>query len=375
MPVHGITPQLQRIGGVHGGYKKAGTKKDGTPTTFPAKLENWRLTGSQYLCEQIADKYGADPKFGGAAIPWPEGEGGDEWQIFTTSSTLSVVVTDFSQWMTAWNKAGVCTHRCDGEYTIIPETEAGKFCGCYASEEARKAHGGVKLTTKLYVLMLGIEGLGTFKLSSTGEIAASELVKTGEWLASEFKQGNIIPVGLRLRKVEGPKNYVIPCLDIPRTPDEMLSAAKAALEMPALPPGYVSPAEEIERNQAAIGRRLTVPHETTAEGDPFAEGFEPPPGPSSVQVIEATVVDEVTLPSATDGAAHLLPINDSQINNIKGGFARLAKLYSPELSDKQYRNTMEQRYGVRSCKGLTKDQAKDFIKYINQRIQQRSAHD
>ena len=208
----------------------------------PAKLETFRLTsGSEKSLRAVAAKYV------GQVHKWEEGPTSNQWDLFTTSSTLDVLIPpeamSFSQFYELWSGGG-CQRRCDGEFQVPSEEP----CVCDPENRECKPH------TRLSVMLADLPGAGLWRLDTQGWNAATELGGAFE-LADLIAKGSgraIVPGVLRLdqREVKRPdprdsaktvtRKFAVPVIDF----DVNMSAiARGNL----VPVGGVTPVPELEQ--------------------------------------------------------------------------------------------------------------------------------
>jgi hypothetical protein len=194
-------------------------------------LENWRITSpSAELIAAVAALYGGEPK------PWdnPAG-GGQEWEVFTATDRLPVIVPPgdyaFSQWYELWS-AGGCQRRCDG----VTEQLTTQPCMCPADVNERAAGAAqgraCKMTTRLSVILPDVPDVGTWMLESHGYYAAVELAGTDEILRMAGA-GRMIPAQLRIDQRTAKRNnetrrYAVPVLELTTVTSGQLTTGAAS---------------------------------------------------------------------------------------------------------------------------------------------------
>ena len=175
----------------------------------PSKLEQFRLTSSNEAAINAVAK-----RYGGAVRPWADAPVGNQWELFTESSVLDVLVPpeamSFSQFYELWSGGG-CKRRCNGAYQVPSEDD----CVCDPDNRECKPH------TRLSVMLADLPGSGLWRLDTQGWNAANELGGAFELaqLISNATGRAIVPGKLRLdqREVKRPdeatRKFAVPVLD------------------------------------------------------------------------------------------------------------------------------------------------------------------
>lgn len=229
MPIDAIETQraLRRLGKIRMGAKK--TSSGGKE--YPAKLEHWRITSpSRPLLEAAAAIYG------GQVTDWPGSpDEGNQYQLFTTSDTLQVLVpvydAAFAQSMEMWS-AGGCVRRCTGSL----EELTGGPCLCPPDVEERQALAAkgqaCKMTTRFFVMLPDIPDIGTWMLETHGWYGAVELAGAMEIIRMAAGRNRVIPAQLRMEQRTAKRNgetrrYVVPVLELLQVTSGMLMTGEA----------------------------------------------------------------------------------------------------------------------------------------------------
>ena len=133
----------------------------------PQTLSEWRVTTDD---PEVADKIAA--LYGGKAQTWDNER--QPHEVFTTATTIPVIVEKIFSSMTLWGRAGAI-RKCDGNTLTYPEDQAGKACECasYGSLADRKAAAerGTGCSPDITV---------RFKLADAPDLGTFEF-KTGSW--------------------------------------------------------------------------------------------------------------------------------------------------------------------------------------------------
>jgi hypothetical protein len=149
-----VQRRLVEIGRIRLGEK--GTKGE------PKKLSKFRLTSaSRNVLEAAARVYG------GTVRSWQGAPDEGMWELFTETDTLDIMVPPvlnaYSQYYEEWS-GGTCNLRCDGRWDSINEVEC-----------AHGDHEGMKVTTRVSVILPKLPGLGVWRLETHGWNAAATL--------------------------------------------------------------------------------------------------------------------------------------------------------------------------------------------------------
>ena len=213
--------------------------------TRPKKLHNFRLTSRDQLVIDAAAE-----RWGGEARPWDGAPDGAQWEVFTETSSLPVVVPpgdmSFSQAYEQWT-AGGCKVRCDGRWDHI----ADKACHCNPEARACDIH------TRLSVMLPDLPGVGVWRLDTQGYYAAVELGGIVDLVAAHSERGVMLPARLRLeqrsvKRIDNGKvvtrNFAVPVLDVDVHPLQLANGPGTPVEIgasaPALPVGNLTPVPE-----------------------------------------------------------------------------------------------------------------------------------
>lgn len=181
--------------------------------TRPAKLDTFRLTSADSSAiEAAAQLYGGTPQ------QWKDAPIGEQWEVFTTTNAIPVVIppatTAFTQFYETWSGGG-CTRRCDGERELLTDSP----CLCATEDE-----GTCKPTTRLSVMLQDLPGLGVWRIETHGYYAATELAGTVEVCIAAATRGQLLPAILRLeqrqvkRAGEQVRKFAVPVIDVQVTP-------------------------------------------------------------------------------------------------------------------------------------------------------------
>lgn len=156
----------------------------------PLSLDEWRVTtGDPEVAETLADLLGAKT----GPQEWAT-EGEDKIEVYTTSTSLDVILDGSSAVQTAmalWGRNGLI-HKCDGETVSSGQGEGGPcpMAGKTVAErkEAAKAGYGCAPSIQVYFRLAADADLGKFRFSS------------GSWTFA----GEVSDAEAALAKVDGP---------------------------------------------------------------------------------------------------------------------------------------------------------------------------
>lgn len=240
--------------------------------TRPERLDHFRFTSpSRRALDAVAALHGGD------VTPWKGAPVGEQWELFTPATEIPVIVPPdvmgFSQSYEVWS-AGGCKRRCDG----VTESISDGPCLCDAEARECKPH------TRISVMLVGIQGVGLWRLDTQGWYAAAELQGAhgiAQLLAASLGR-SILPARLRVEartvkridpktETASTRNFVVPVLDfdvdvaavalagVPTVNAPALAAA-AITPIPALlPPSLAEQLEAVDEQTPAPRRRNSPP--------------------------------------------------------------------------------------------------------------------
>lgn len=231
MPIIDLQRRLHEAGRIRIGEQVAATKRDGSPTTRPGKLETFRFTSSnEEAIKAIAGILGGIPAL------WDDAPTGKQWEVVTDSSTVRVLVPPegmaFSQFYELWSGGG-CSRRCDGVH-LVPSDDP---CVCDPDNRECKPH------TRVSVMLADFPTSGLWRLDTQGYYAAVEM-SGGFELASLIAQASnkaMLGATLRLdqREVKRPgqqtRKFAVPVIDFD------LDVRAFVGDTPSLPPSGITP--------------------------------------------------------------------------------------------------------------------------------------
>lgn len=275
MPILDLQLRLRQLGTLRMGEL---VTKNGK--TFPSTRDTWRVTTSdEKIAAAIAER------FGGTVSEW-DSKSAERLVVDTDTKALPVAVVPghaISQWYELWAGGG-CKRRCDG----VDEAVSGGACLCDPeSDQGREC----KPTTRLSLVVRGIEALGLFRLNTGGWYAAQELGGAVQFLEQVTARGESMDGWLRIeeRRVvrDGQtKVFKVPVLDVAFGMERLLPSAD---QTPALPPGYTPVAELPAGPSLADGLAATegqVAHRTTRSAAPIPNGDDIQFGESPVPIAD-----------------------------------------------------------------------------------------
>lgn len=273
MPLLDVQRRLHEIGRIRIGHSVPMSNG----RSRPERLEKFRFTSSsQRALEAVAQLHGGDVK------RWDGAPVGEQWELFTEASEIPVIVPPdemaLSQFYELWTGGG-CKRRCDGEAEQITDGP----CLCDAEARECKPH------TRLSLMLIGVAGVGLWRLDTQGFYAAAELQGARDMAAllAQATNRSILPGRLRVvaRQVKRPdpehpdkvitRNFVVPTLDFDV---DVAAVALAGLAAPGATLALPAPASEVGVPSSAAA--LTpIPSATPslAEQLDAVDHQEPPP--------------------------------------------------------------------------------------------------
>lgn len=302
----GIQQRLVEIGRIRMGDKG--------PKGEPRKLGHWRLTSaSRPLLEAAARIYG------GTVRAWQGAPDDGMWELLTTSDTLDAMVPPtlnaYSQFFEEWS-GGTCNLRCDGRFEQITE----KACD-------HGDHEGMRVTTRVSVILPKLPGLGVFRLETHGWNAAATLPSSLDLIGAV---GRWVPAVIRLENrsssTRDPKTnrvlkrrFVVPVIDLVAASfADLLATGQASDEYAepalgagpgslALPPGPSRPNPNRRVPRPELAPEPPLEDETAPLGTPVdtpfpVEASEPPTTATPVPDL-ATSIRESAVSSPLEGPA------------------------------------------------------------------------
>ncbi len=205
----------------------------------PEKLDAFRFTSSDKAAiDRIAQLYGGESK------AWADAPVGEQFEVYTDAKAIPVLVPptgfSFSQYFELWSGGG-CQRRCDGEQEFI----GGGDCACDPENRECKPH------SRLSVILLDLESMGTWRLDTQGWHAATELAGAMDIVKMAGERGRMIPGRLLLEQRESrkpgevAKRFAVPALDLAISVNALTGGTGLTpVPAPELPPP--SMAEQME---------------------------------------------------------------------------------------------------------------------------------
>lgn len=278
MPILTLQKSMRRLGRIRMGSQVATTGGK----TRPNKLETWRLTSpSAELLEAAAAMYG------GQVAEWAGSPNGKQFELFTESDSLEVVIPPgdmaFSQWFELWSGGG-CLRRCDGQTEIT----SGEPCMCPADPEARLAAAqkgqACKPTTRLFVIQPRLPDVGLWHFESHGFYAATEIPGTINVIRAASANGMLVPARLRIEqrtvKRDGKTNsFAVPVIELPTLTTHTLMTGEVVGGQ--LPSGDRAELAPVRDEPAAAPAAAVVPAGAPSQVDTPSETGRPLPSAGS----------------------------------------------------------------------------------------------
>jgi hypothetical protein len=172
--------------------------------THPRKLENFRLTSNNKPLLHLAANL-----YGGEVQDWPEAPTTGQWELYTTTNSLDVLIPTFSAITISYEvwSGGGCQRRCNGEritHCPLDEDQIGRDCVCPADEQERGklAQDGKACARilRLNVILPDLPGTGVWRLDTKGFYATAELLGTLDMLKEAGAEHMMIEALLRLEQ-------------------------------------------------------------------------------------------------------------------------------------------------------------------------------
>lgn len=339
----GVQRRMVELGRIRTG-DRGGTNR------APRKLSKFRLTSaSRPLLEAAARVYG------GTVRAWQDGPDDGLWELLTETDVLDImvppVITAYSQSYEVWD-AGGCSVRCDGRWESI----AGEPCS-HGIE-----HDGMKVTTRVSVILPKLPGLGTWRLETHGWNAAATLPASLDLLIQAGQRSTWLPATLRLEprtqktRVNGKpqtRKFSVPVIDIAGlTFEEMVALGSGTDDYVALPdglpaqPGPSRPNPSLRVDRPELPEPPALPPQAAAFSGPVARPF-PDEQPA---VTEASAEPPVVAEAATAGPDELAPPAPL------GRLAFLEAIRVAGISQEDAVKRSEEMYPGVQPKGLTDEQ-------------------
>lgn len=206
--VRTIAPRLPEIGRLRLGDEKVSERKPGMP------LDRFRVTSqSRDVVDAVVEVYGGEIR------PWKAPEG-DAWQAILAAESLEVIIPPGANYTSSYEQwaAGGCTVRCDGETaTVVEKSPIGpvqveRACACDPAERA------CKITSRLNVILTGVQQVGVFRMETHSYYAAVEMPGVVDLAAALNAYSGFTPASLsiedRVRKspLTGTRKFKVPVL-------------------------------------------------------------------------------------------------------------------------------------------------------------------
>lgn len=206
-PILDLQRRFAEVGRIRAGAKGAKGQ--------PQKLDAWRLTSANRPALEAAAEL-----YGGEVRPWQGAPTPGQFELFTETRTLDIMVPPsqepYSAWYEQWSGGG-CEKRCDGVRDHLNDQP----CTCNPENRACKP------TLRVSLALHRIPGLGVWRYESHGFYAATELPATLDLLAAAAGRGQYLTGFLRLEerasktKANGTRRFLVPVLDLEQTIGEL----------------------------------------------------------------------------------------------------------------------------------------------------------
>ena len=281
MPILSLQTKIRELGRIRLGDRSGNRGA-------PKRLDTFRFTSAyRPFLDQIAARYG------GAVREW-ESPRGPEWEIVSGASEIDIIIPPESylvQWMEMWSSGG-CQRRCDTQ----TETIEMRTCLCPSDPAERQALAkqgkACEPISRLWVMLPGIEGMGTWRLETGSWYAAEELQGVTSLLAEATAQNTEIPATLRIEARSSKRNgatlrYSVPVVDA-RIDIEQLVRGQSMSETSSM----VAPPQ----NGRRATQRVPLAEARALPAEPESMSTEPGHGPPPP--VPDSTADESARPSA-----------------------------------------------------------------------------
>jgi len=290
MPIIDLQRRFAEVGRIRAGAKN----QKGHAT----KLDAWRLTSANRAALEAAATL-----YGGEVREWDGSPTGRQYELFTKSDTLDVLVppgVQVSLWYEVWSGGG-CERRCDGQRDYLNDAP----CSCNA--DARECKPTMRVSLCLHLL----PGVGVWRYESHGYYAATELPQTVEFLAEAAGRGQYLTGKLRLEermsktKKNGTRKFHVPVLDLDYSVGQMAGLAPmpdaTALVEPTKEEQHALPNPlATEQEKRALWEHATANGMTVEDLDLLLSGMREEP--SKVADIRSDEIDDAIIIMTQTGA-------------------------------------------------------------------------
>lgn len=356
MTILDLQRRIAEVGRIRIGQQVAGNNG----RKRPEKLTTFRLTSSDRTrIDQAAQLYG------GAVAQW-DAPAGKQWEVVTDTDSLAVIVPPsdmcFSQHYELWSGGG-CQRRCDGYNESISQGP------CVCDPEKREC----SIHTRLSVMLADLNGLGVWRIDTSGYYAAVELQGAVAAIQMAASRGQMLPARLRLeqrmvkRLGEGTRRFAVPVLDVEISPGQLLGGATPQPILVEQGTGRVL--EAVERPALTPVPDTVVEHPVASIADQAAPIDDKPKRKSSTPAVPKTGIQPRTVAqAAADAVEEPVAIQPEQEPVELITPAQLKKLaimlreagFDTRETAHGYVSTVIERT-IGSSKELTKDEASKVI--------------
>ena len=211
-------------------------------------INTFRFTSAtRHLIDQLAGLYQ------GKVEPMDDPKSSHKWQVTTQAKAIDIYLphNSFSTWYELWEGSGR-QRQCDGETVEVPvKTGDGwepqpKPCICHAQGSLT-----CRPVTRLNVIIPGIDFAGVWRLETKGWNAQAELPGMIEIIKNMTEAGQLVKAGLTVQErtqmtPAGKRNFVVPMLTLPYTPEEILSGMAGVTAIASAPAPFALTAQPVE---------------------------------------------------------------------------------------------------------------------------------
>ena len=361
MTILDLQRRIAEVGRIRIGQQVAGNNG----RKRPEKLTTFRLTSSDRTrIDQAAQLYG------GTVQQW-DAPAGKQWEVVTDSDCLNVIVPPsdmcFSQAYELWSGGG-CARRCDGYNESISQGP----CVCDPDKRECNIH------TRLSVMLADLNGLGVWRLDTSGWYAALELQGAVGVIQMAAGRGQMLPARLRLeqrmvkRLGEGTRRFAVPVLDVEISPAQLLGGSAPQPQPILVEQGTGRVLDNPERPALTPVPDTVVEHPVASIADQSAPIDDKPKRRSTTPAVPKTGIAPRTVAQAAADAVEEPPVDPEPVEETPAVElitpAQLKKM-SIQLREKGF-DTRETAHAfviaaierqITSSKELTKDEASKVI--------------
>lgn len=291
MTILDLQRRIAEVGRIRIGQQVAGNNG----RKRPEKLTTFRLTSADRTrIDQAAQLYG------GTVAQW-DAPAGKQWEVVTESDSLNVIVPPsdmcFSQAYELWSGGG-CARRCDGYNESVTQGP------CVCDPEKREC----SIHTRLSVMLADLNGLGVWRIDTSGYYAAVELQGAVGVIQMAAGRGQMLPARLRLeqrmvkRLGEGTRRFAVPVLDVEISPAQLLGGSAPQPQPILVEQGTGRVLDKVERPALTPVPDTVVEHPVASIADQAAPIDDKPKRRSTTPAVPKTGIAPRTVAQAAADA-------------------------------------------------------------------------